>query len=94
MTSPSLLEKAASNKIIVIVCLLLIGPVGLYLMWKGQHFSNTVRWVITVFIAWWTFNILAGDYSTDLTGGCSATFQQGGCTYYRDDNCQVIGKSC
>jgi len=88
--------KCISNRVAVIGLIIFIFPLGLYCMWKGEHFSTPVRWVITVFMLWWAWNIVTDDTGQDFSigGGCSAVFQSGGCTYYRDSNCNVISRVC
>jgi len=88
-------EKCIGNRVAVIGLLIVVFPVGLYCMWKGEHFSTPVRWVVTVFMLWWAWNILADDPGQGFgAGDCSAVYQSGGCTYYRDSNCNVISQVC
>jgi len=88
-------EYCISNRVVVIGLLVFVFPVGLYCMWKGEHFSTPVRWVITVFVLWWTWNIITDDPGQNFVpGDCTATYQSGGCTYYRDSSCNVISRVC
>jgi len=87
-------EKCISNRVAVIGLLIVVFPVGLYCMWKGKLFSNKARWVITIFICWWAWNIFS-DVSIPVSdANCTAVYESGGCTYYRDSNCNVIGRQC
>ncbi len=96
------LETASKNVVIVIALLIFVFPLGGYLMWKGKHFSKNVRWIITGLLVLWSFVLLSpsdngGTYIDpygELGGSCSASFEQNGCTYFRDGNCNVIGQSC
>ena len=94
----SWLEKAAPNRTLVIVLLVLVYPLGAYLMWKGNHFSKNVRWIITGVLIVWTLMLFSpseNEATYEATGGsCSASFERNGCTYYRDSNCNVIAQSC
>jgi hypothetical protein len=93
------IDRCVNNRVVVIVLLILFFPLGLYCLWKGQHFSKTVRWIITALLGLWTFNLLSGDggsgnYDDDDYGSCSAVIESNGCTYYRDSDCNVISRSC
>lgn len=75
-------------------------PVGVYLLWKNREelgglwkrfaFAYPAVLVLALLQA---ANAPTGGGST-LGGSCSAVITEGNCTYYRDDNCNVIGKSC
>jgi len=94
MDIKKVLNAWISNRAIVIVLLIVFFPIGLYCMWKGEHFSTTVRWVITAFLAWWGWNLLQGNPQTYSGQKCAAVQMDNGCTYYRDDSCNVISRSC
>lgn len=95
-------ESAIKNKIVVIVLLVLgyVYPLGVYAMWKGNHFKKTTRWIVTAvmifrFIA---VNILlTPNQSTDSfnsSSDCTQVIEKNGCTYYRDSSCNVIARDC
>jgi len=95
MNIKELWEKCIGNRIVVIGLLVAVFPVGLYCMWKGEHFTTPVRWGVTVFMLWWAWNIVTDNPSQNIgTGDCSAVIQSGGCTYYRDSSCNVISMDC
>ena len=71
-------------------------PAALYLLWRNQ--GDNKRWF---YIAVGAFVVLGlvnlgngggGDYSGG--GSCAAVMTEGNCTYYRDDNCNVIAREC
>ncbi|TVZ38932.1 hypothetical protein P886_3317 [Alteromonadaceae bacterium 2753L.S.0a.02] len=90
-----------SNRVAVIVALLLIftWPLGLYGLWKGKHFTVSLRWVVTglmVLRAIYNFTTVTPQ-SSDPTynyESCAATITEGNCTYYRDDDCNVVARLC
>jgi hypothetical protein len=92
------IDSCVSNRVVVIVLLIFFFPLGLYCMWKGQHFSKTVRWVITALLGLWALSLLSGgdgsSYEDDEYGSCAAVIESNGCTYYRDSDCNVISRSC
>ena len=93
------IKQASEHLWLVIVLLLAIPPLGIYLLWKGEHFAKKTRKIVSIVAtAWFLLYLIdaamepvgqSGDY-----GSCSATFYENGCTYYRDDNCNVVAKSC
>jgi len=95
MEIKTLLDNWSKNRTIVIVTLIFVYPLGVYLMWKGEHFNKDQRWFITLIMIVWTL-YLGGQGSNDSysDSGCSETFYQNGCTYYRDSSCNVIAQSC
>jgi len=87
------------TKWIVILALIIFPPFGIYLLWKCAFFNSKNKWIGTALASFWFLIYLAsqdpgqGNYEKSY-GSCSATFEQNGCTYFRDDNCNVIAKSC
>ena len=75
-------------------------PTALFLLWRAPEISKklTVRFAIGFPIILILALFAAGNGQTSVEGGtggsCSAVITQGNCTYYRDDNCNVIGSSC
>lgn len=75
-------------------------PAGIYLLWKHRKelgglwkrfaFAYPVVLVLALLQA---ANTPAGG-GRILGGSCSAVITEGNCTYYRDDDCNVISKSC
>jgi len=94
MDSKKILGICISNKKIVILMLIVVFPFGLYCLWKGEHYSIRVRWIITVFVLWWGWNLLQSGPQVDNQQPCAAVQQLNGCTYYRDNSCNVISQSC
>ncbi len=95
------LNQASSQLWLVIVLLIIIPPLGIYLLWKGKHFDDKKRKIITgIALAWFLLYLIDASMAPSNQGGygdygsCSATFYENGCTYYRDDNCNVVAKSC
>ena len=90
------LEQMSKQLWLVIIFLIVIPPLGIYLLWKGNHFDAKKRKIISVISALW-FVLYLVDASMEpsyQSGDCSGTFYEGGCTYFRDDNCNVVAKSC
>ena len=90
-----ILNNWSKSKNIVIATLIFVYPLGVYLMWKGEHFNKDLRWMISLILVIWTLYL--GSNNSDGViepSECSASFYQNGCTYYRDSNCQVISQSC
>lgn len=98
MNLKTIIDYCVNNKGAVIALLLFVYPFGIYCMWKGNHFSDTTRKVISVFLALWTVYLLNDDSETNTgfvnPSDCAAVFESNGCTYYRDGNCNVITRSC
>ena len=95
MQIKKILLKWSKNRTIVIATLIFVYPLGVYLMWKGEHFNKDLRWMITFILLIWT--LVLGNSGTDTeadSSDCSATFYADGCSYYRDSSCQVISRSC
>ncbi len=94
------IQQAAGQLWLVIVLLIVLPPIGIALLWVGKHFDQKKRWIITAVAAlWWLLWIIENNQVSELGdsgdyGSCSATFYENGCTYYRDDNCNVVAKSC
>lgn len=87
------------NKWVVITALILFPPLGIYLLWKCGFFDHKTKWILTGVSGFWFLIYLAAqnpeqDGYQESYGSCSATFEQNGCTYFRDDNCNVVAKSC
>jgi len=96
MNIKKILKKWSKSRNIVILTLIFVYPLGVYLMWKGEHFNKDLRWAITLVMVVWTL-ILGSSGSSDVDydgSDCSGSFTQNGCTYYRDSSCQVISKYC
>ncbi len=86
---------------LVIIFLIVIPPLGIYLLWKGEHFDSKKRKIISIVsVLWMVLYLVDAQMGASSQGGydgyqsCSATFYENGCTYYRDDNCNVVAKSC
>ena len=94
LTIKKLWDDCMHNPKLIILLLIVFFPVGLYGMWNGEHFSSKTRWVITIFLCWWGLNLLGSNTSTVSQTDCTTTYQMNGCTYYRDDNCNVIARRC
>ena len=76
-------------------------PIAIYLLWKSTDVtrSTTMRfaaaWAIIVGLFMLNGQQGGGSYNDDYIGGsCSAVITEGNCTYFRDDNCNVISKQC
>lgn len=72
-------------------------PAAIYLCWKDPQVS---RRMIYVLAGWNLFMLVllisngSGGGYDDYGGTCSAVITEGNCTYYRDSDCNVIGRSC
>ena len=93
------LKQASSQLWLVIILLIVLPPLGIYLLWQGQHFDLKKRKIITgVSVAWMLLYLIDASMAPSDSGyeygSCSATFYENGCTYYRDDDCNVVAKSC
>jgi hypothetical protein len=92
------LQNISDQLWLVIVLLIVLPPVGIYLLWKGEHFVPKTRKIISLVAGLWFLLYLIdaalAPTGQDEYGSCSATFYENGCTYYRDDNCNVVAKSC
>lgn len=71
-------------------------PLALYLLWRNKQITR--KWV---YIAGGVFAVLAllelgggGGALNGDGGSCAAVMTQGNCTYYRDDNCNVVARQC
>ena len=76
-------------------------PAGVYLLWREREALGGLwkRFAIAYPIVLVLALINAayaptGGSSGELGGSCSAVITEGNCTYYRDDDCNVISKSC
>lgn len=76
-------------------------PIAIYLLWKSSDVRRTVTmrfaaaWVVVVILFLMSALLGGGSNNDDYIGGsCSAATTEGNCTYFRDDNCNVIGKQC
>ncbi len=76
-------------------------PIAIYLLWKSTDVtrSTTMRfaaaWAVIVGLFMLNGQQGGGSYNDDNIGGsCSAVITEGNCTYFRDDNCNVISKQC
>jgi|GEM_PF-3204152 len=74
-------------------------PIALYLLWKSSEVSKKVFYRFAA--GWGVLALLSlvngamgsgGGYPSG--GSCSAVMTKGNCTYYRDDNCNVIARQC
>ena len=85
------------QKWLVVFFLVMFPPLGIYMLWQGEHFVPKTRWIITIISALWLcLHLLDAALAPTggAYGGCAATFDENGCTYYRDDDCRVIARSC
>lgn len=94
------IQQASEKLWLVILLLIFLPPIGIYLLWQGNHFSKKARITVSVIaVIWMLLHLLdaalapSGSGFEDY-GSCSATFYENGCTYYRDDACNVVAKSC
>lgn len=76
--------------------LLVAWPIALYLLWRNKEIAR--KWL---YIAGGVFAVLAlielgggGSALNSGGGSCAAVMTQGNCTYYRDDNCNVVARQC
>lgn len=82
------------------VHLFIMVPLGLYLCWKDPAISNITTYKFAagavLILVFYGLSNSQTDHNFDPQTGssCSATIVQGDCTYFRDDNCNVIGKQC
>lgn len=97
----NLIKQASEQLWLVIILLVILPPLGIYLLWKGEYFDIKKRKIIsTISALWFVLYLIDAEMKASNQGGydsyqsCSATFYQNGCTYYRDDNCNVVAKSC
>jgi hypothetical protein len=73
-------------------------PISLYLLWKSNDVARSVTlrfaaaWVVIVIV--FLVSAPLGGENDYIGGACSAVITEGNCTYFRDDNCNVIGKQC
>ena len=76
-------------------------PAGVYLLWREREALGglwkrfAIAYPIVLILA--LINAAyapTGGNGGELGGSCSAVITEGNCTYYRDDDCNVIGKSC
>lgn len=76
-------------------------PAGIYLLWKNREELGglwkrfaLVYPIILVLALLQATNTPVGGGGSILGGSCSAVITEGNCTYFRDDDCNVISKSC
>lgn len=71
-------------------------PIALYLLWRNQGESKKWFYIaVGAFIVLGVVNLSNGGGGGSGDGGsCAAVTTQGNCTYYRDDNCNVIARQC
>jgi len=76
--------------------LLVAWPIAFYLLWRNKEIAR--KWL---YIAGGVFAVLAlielgggGGALNSGGGSCAAVMTQGNCTYYRDDNCNVVARQC
>lgn len=76
-------------------------PIAIYLLWKSKDVSRSVTirfaaaWVVVVILFLISAQLSGESYNDDYIGGsCSAVTTEGNCTYFRDDNCNVISRQC
>ncbi|GLQ19037.1 hypothetical protein [Maritalea porphyrae] len=76
-------------------------PAGIYLLWKNRKELGglwkrfaLVYPIILVLALLQAANTPVGGAGSILGGSCSAVITEGNCTYFRDDDCNVISKSC
>ncbi len=96
MTLSKTLNNWSKNRKIVIATFILFFPLGIYLMWTGNHFNRDLRWMLTFLpvIAAVYFNYMIQDKPEITPKACSSTIIANGCTYQRNDDCKVISSSC
>jgi hypothetical protein len=80
---------------------LILFPLAIYLLWKSDEVKRNI--VVGFVIAWvvvlilFLVNAQLGGKNFDdsyIGGSCAAVTTEAGCTYFRDDNCNVIAKQC
>ena len=71
-------------------------PAALFLLWRNQGEKKTWFYVaVGVFVVLGLLNLGNGGSGNYSGGGsCAAVMTEGNCTYYRDDNCNVIAREC
>ncbi len=75
-------------------------PIALYLLWTATDVAPNITyrfagaWVVVALLT--LVNLAApAPGSGPVQGGyCAAVITEGNCTYYRDDDCNVIGRQC
>lgn len=71
-------------------------PIALYLLWRNQ--GENKKWfyvAVGAFVVLGLVNLSNGGGGNYSGGGsCAAVMTEGNCTYYRDDNCNVIAREC
>ncbi len=93
-------DQMASQLWLVVTALILITPVGLFLLYRGRHFETRTRHIVALIAVVWmlmysAYSVNSPETSEGYNGSsCAATFEQNGCTYYRDDHCNVVARSC
>jgi len=85
-----------AHRTVMIAWLLCLPPVGLYAPWRSEYFEKRTRWIVTGGVVLLLAHLPTPGQMGGISGGgqCAATFTQGQCTYFRDDRCNVIGKTC
>ena len=80
----------------VVWSLILVFPIGIYLMWKGKHFSRELRWFLTSLLFVFSFFVTKGlhEWYLSETTHCSSTLMVNGCVVQLDEYCRVINQSC
>ncbi len=80
---------------------LLLFPVALFLLWKDQNLPRNRLYIfggvwIVVFALFFVEATLLQPRATLTESGptCVAVMTEGNCTYFRDDNCNVIARQC
>jgi len=75
-------------------------PAALYLLWRAPDITKklTIRFALAYPIVLLLALYQLGNTPVGGVGGsggsCSAVITEGNCTYFRDDNCNVVGQSC
>jgi len=87
-----------THPLYVFVCF----PVGLYLLWRDKEIDRKIfkrfafAFPVVLFLALIQASYTSAPNTNDggSGGSCAAVITEGNCTYYRDDNCNVISRSC
>ena len=75
-------------------------PAGLYLCWKDPAIAKKTTYAFAgAAVILILYSMSGTNQNGDIfapVGGetCAKTITQGSCTYYRDDDCNVIGQYC
>jgi uncharacterized membrane protein YoaT (DUF817 family) len=86
----------SNDKNKVIWTLILVMPVGVYLMWKGKHFSKDIRWWITGLLLVLSYFVTKElhEWYLSQNANCSPTIILNGCVVQLDEYCRVVSQTC